>query len=283
MALIITDQSGNQYSLVYNSVDGSLQTAPVQGQTPSNNDNSIFISAQDLISSALRLIGVLASGEQVAIADANDALTVLAHMIDAWNGERLTIFSIRSDDYAFVLGQQSYTIGPGGNFNTNRPAKIIGMSSILLTNPSNPIEVPITMYSVTEWQTEIPVKVVNSSFPQVCYDDGGFPLRTLNFWPIPALQQNNLRIYSWQQLGIPPTLRTLLNFPQGYAEALRYNLAVRLAPEFQAQLQPIVQQIAIESLARVKTMNAPDLNLRSDLIASPAGYNYKADMFGIPF
>jgi hypothetical protein len=42
-----------------------------------------------------------------------------------------------------------------------------------------------------------------------------------------------------------------------------------------------VQQIAVESLARVKTLNAPDLNLQSDLMPWPAGYNYRADLFGI--
>jgi len=39
----------------------------------------------------------------------------------------------------------------------------------------------------------------------------------------------------------------------------------------------------VESLATVRRMNAPDLGLKSDLLATDAGYNYKADMFGIPW
>lgn len=240
------------------------------------------MTALDLISSSLRLIGILASGETVDIGTANDALTVFNQMVDSWNTDRLAIFTTAATDFPFVLNKQSYTLGAGGDFNMARPARIDSMSTILLTNPSVPVEVPIDMYSVDQWRNQVPVKNVAGSIPLVCYDDGGFPFRTLNFWPIPN-QANSVRIYAWQALAQAATLQTAISFPPGYAEAFRYNLAVRLSAEFAAPLTPIVQQIAVESLARVKTMNAPDLYLQSDLLPSPSGYNYKADLFGIAF
>lgn len=238
------------------------------------------MTALDLISSALRLCGILASGEQPDISSSNDALTVLDQMIDGWNTDRLAIFTTSSQDFPFVLGQQSYTLGSGANFDMARPARIDSMSVILLTNPANPVEVPIDMYSVDDWQNKIPVKNVSGSIPLVCYDDGGFPNRTLNFWPIPN-QANSVRIYSWQPLAQPAALNTVISFPPGYAEAFRYNLAVRLSAEFGSPLRPDVQAIAVESLGRLKTLNAPDLSMQSDIVASPAGYNYRADLFGI--
>jgi hypothetical protein len=241
-------------------------------------------TALSLINSSLRLIGVLAGGEQSNGDDASDALQVLSDMIDSWNIDRLAIFTTSSQDFPFVLGQQTYTMGPGGNFDTARPARIDGMSTILLQpNPANPIEVPLTMYSVQQWQDQVPVKVVDGTFPQICYDDGGFPLRTLNFWPIPSEQQNDVRIYSWQALAAPPAFGTTIAFPPGYAEAFRFNLAVRLAPEYAAPISPIVQTTAIESLARLKTINAPDMSMQSDLMPQPSGYNWSADMFGNPY
>lgn len=241
------------------------------------------MTARDLLSSSLRLIGVLSAGEQVANEDATDALLVLQQMIDAWNADRLAIFTTSTNDFPLILGQQVYTLGTGGDFDMTRPARISGMSSILLDNPDNPVEIPIDMYSVQDWQQEVPVKIVNSSFPQICYDDGAFPLRKLNFWPIPT-SQNSIRIYSWQPLAEPATFDTVITLPPGYAEAFRYNLAVRLSAEYgQPQISPTVAEIATTSLARLKTMNAPDLSLRSDLLASVDGYNYKADMFGIAF
>lgn len=282
MALIVTDQSGNQYSLSVNATDGSLVTTPISTPTPTS-DVSIFRTALDLITRALRLINVVADAELPTSDEANDSMESFQEMVDSWNADNLAIFTIGSNDFPLTLNQQSFTFGPGGNFNLSRPAKIVGMSAILLNNPSNPVEVPMSMYTWDQWQMQVPVKNVQGTFPQICYDDGGMPLRTLNFWPIPTIQQNNVRIYSWQSLLWPAMLQTLLNFPPGYARAFRYNLAVELAPEFGAQIPPAVAKVATDSLAMIKTMNAPDLHLLSDLLATPAGYNYKADLFGIPY
>lgn len=242
------------------------------------------MTAADLISSALRLIGVLAAGEQLPAEDSADALMVLQQMIDGWNADGLTIFTTGSNDFPFTLGKQTYTLGSGGDFDMPRPAKITGMSAILLSDPSNPIEEPISMFTVDEWQTQVPVKKVNGNFPLICYDSGDFPLRKLNFWPIPTQTPTSARIYSWQPLSAPANFATVISFPPGYAEAFRYNLAVRLSAEYgQTQVSPTVATIAVESLGRLKTMNAPELDLRSDLCLGPDGYNWSADMFGNPY
>ena len=237
-------------------------------------------TALDLISSALRLINVVASGETTPIAVANDSLMVLNDMIDSWNTDRLAIYTVGIQDFPFILGQQTYTFGTGGNFNAPRPARITGMSTIQLTDPSNPVEIPISMYTDDQWQNQVPVKKVNGNIPLICYDDGGFPLRALNFWPIPTSQPNACRIYSWSALPAQ-TLTSVVSFPPGYSQAFRYNLAALLSAEFAATLPPIVATIAVDSLAKLKTINAPDTRMRSDLVADPSGWDYKADLFGI--
>lgn len=240
--------------------------------------------ALDIITSALKLVAVLADGEVPDLTTQNQGLSVLNDMTDAWNADRLAIYTTRSDDYPYVLGKQSYTLGTGGDLNATRPARIDGMSTILLQNPANPIEVPISLFTVDEWQTKVPVKQVNGSFPLICYDSGDFPLRTLNFWPIPTQPANSVRIYSWQALPAQ-TLQSLVSFPPGYAEAIRYNLAVRLAAEFGVDpskyAAATVAQLAAKSFGTIKTMNAPDLSLQSDLLPGATGWNYKADLFGI--
>lgn len=239
-------------------------------------------TALDLISSSLRLINVLASGEACPIAEANDALVVFNDMIDSWNTMRLAIFTTRSDDFPLVLSQQSYTLGTGGDFNIPRPPQIDGMSAILLYDPSNPVEVPMVMYSVDQWQNQVPVKKVTGSFPLICYDDGGFPLRTLSMWPIQSTGvTNKVRIYSWQALTGAAALNTAIAVPPGYRQAFRFNLAVLLGAEFTATVPPSVAALAVESLGRVKALNMPDLTMSSDLMGSPTGYNYRADLFGL--
>lgn len=240
-------------------------------------------TALDVIKSSLRLLGAYSPGETLDIGEANDALAVFNDMIDSWNAERLSIFTTSSQDFPLVLNKQTYTMGPGGDFDVPRPAQIDGMSAILLYNPVNPVEVPIDMYTVEQWQIQVPVKNVPGTFPQICYDSGDYPLRKLNMWPIPNQTPVDVRIYSWQALSEPATLATVIAFPPGYKRALRFNLAVDLASDYERPVPPTVQQVAIESKAIIKTMNMPDLNMQSDLMPAPAGYNYRADLFGIGF
>src|SRR6185437_12895704 len=128
-------------------------------------------TAFDIITSALKLVGVLADGETPSDDTANQGLSVFNDMIDGWNAERNAIFTTRTDDFPLILGKQAYTLGAGGDFNIPRPARIDAMSAILLSNPSNPVEVPMNLWSVEDWQN-VPVKSVSGSFPLSCYDDG---------------------------------------------------------------------------------------------------------------
>ena len=93
-----------------------------------------------------------------------------------------------------------------------------------------------------------------------------------------------MRIYGWQALPAQ-TLQAQVWFPPGYAEAIKYNLTERIAAEFAVDpskyAAAYVHDQAVNSYARIKTMNAPDLELQSDLIPSPAGFNYRADLFGM--
>jgi hypothetical protein len=120
--LIATDQLGNAYSVVINTLDNNAMVlTPIAPVSPSTADDSITVTALSLITSALRLIGVIASGEAVPIDEANDSLMVLDQMIDAWNADHLAIYTSSSSDYALIAGQQEYTLGPGGDWNSNRP------------------------------------------------------------------------------------------------------------------------------------------------------------------
>ena len=243
-------------------------------------------TAFDIITSALKLVGVLADGETPSDDTANQGLSVFNDMLDGWNAERQAIFTTRIDDFPLTLAKQVYTLGAGGDFNIPRPARIDAMSAILLQNPDNPIEEPITLWTIQDWQN-IPVKNVPGSFPLGCYDDGGFPLRSLSMWPIPQDQPVSARIYSWQALGQPADPTSTVIFPPGYAMAFRYNLAVLMAAEFGVTPDKYdsqtVKTTAITSLARVKSINAPQVQMESDLVPNTGEYNYKADLFGIPY
>lgn len=230
----------------------------------------------------MRLIGALASGEVPTGAESNDGLAIVNQMLDSWNADRLTVFTLTIAEFSLVPGQQVYTYGTGGNFNAARPARIERASIVSLTNPAQPLELPIAMYTDADWQ-QVPLKIVNTTLPQGVYDDGGYPLRSLSFWPIPTVVVKT-RLYSWTALSAFPDLTTDVPFPPGYQEALRYNLAMRLIAEYPGDYNPLMAEVtgklAVESLARIKSMNLPVVEAQCDdaIVGRGGRYNYFSDM-----
>lgn len=239
------------------------------------------MKALDLISSSMRLIGALASGETPTNSEAQDSLLCLNQMLDSWAADRLMVFTITIDEFALVPGQQVYTYGAGGNFNAARPARIDRVSIVSLTNPDQPLELPIDYLTDLDWQ-QYPIKNIQTTLPQAVYDDQAFPLRNISFWPIPTIVVNT-RFYHWTQLLSFANLTTDNSYPPGYIEALRYNLALRLMAEFPGGYDPIMSQttaaLAVESLARVKSINLPLIEAFCDaaLTSKSVRYNYFAD------
>lgn len=232
------------------------------------------LSANDLIKSQLRIIGVLASGENPSASEVQDAIVVNNLMLDAWNAERLMVFTITRSVVVSPALKQAYTLGIGGDFNLVRPARVSYVSVISLSNAAQPLELPLEMVDDAGWRN-IPVKNISSSLPQKCYDDGGFPFRILSFWPIPS-QQVNFVLYSWTPLAQFPDLATKLTFPPGYFEAIRYNGAVRLAPEFNKSVSSDVAALAIESKARIKSVNYQPMIMSVDsaLVSDGGQFNW---------
>jgi hypothetical protein len=122
-------------------------------------------------------------------------------------------------------------------------------------NPQQPIEHPLRLLNARQWQTEVPVKAVASALPTKVYIEYTHPDITLSFWPFPNKSGLEVVIYTEVNLTPWPTLDTDLVFPPGYAEAIRYNLAVRLCPEFGRDVNNVVGTLALESLSLIKSAN----------------------------
>ena len=217
----------------------------------------------DLITSALRSLVVLASGEVPTAEESQDALAIFNLMVDSWNAERLKIFTIPMQEFAINTNEPTYTLGPGGTLNMSvRPARVERYGIVNLNNSAQPLELPLDMLTVDQWAA-IPVKLIGSTLPTKIYDDGAFPLRNISFWPYP-LTAVKLRVYYWSPLAGAATLQTVLAQPPGYVEALKYNLAMRLAPEWGTSPSPDVQRLAMETKGKIKSLNTPWKDMRCD-------------------
>jgi hypothetical protein len=235
------------------------------------------MTALDLITRSLKLIGVLSDGEAPSSSEANDALESLNDMIDSWSTQSLLIPNQIREVFPLVASQQTYTMGTGGNFNTSRPMSII-RGIIQLTNETPVVELPMQMLTMEQYAGII-LKGTPSTFPLAFYSDNAFPLTNISVWPVPTCSSNNLVLYSWKPLADLAALTTVISLPPGYARALRFNLAIDLAPEYSKPLDETVAAKAIEAKADIKRMNQRPRFLQvDDAVRSNGGvYNWRTD------
>ena len=237
------------------------------------------MNALQIISSGMRQTNALASGETPTAAEQQDALSLLNQMMDAWSAERLMVFTINIQQFTLVPGQQTYALGTGQDFNYPRPAKIERAGIVWSGNVGQPLELPLQMLTDVQW-SQIPVKNIQSTIPQMLYNDGAFPYMNLSFWCVPTVA-DPVRLYMWTALSQFANLTTDYEFPPGYAEAIQYNLALRLAANNIGTISnPLTQALAANSVSIIKRMNTPLLDLMCDpeLTAKGRHYNWVSDL-----
>jgi hypothetical protein len=219
---------------------------------------ALAITPRTLTQFALRSLGVVRSGQTPSVDTTSDAYTVLNQMIDEWLNEGLMLYADTRTEYALTIGQASYSIGSGGNFNVPRPDQSIKAAGVVISANGTPIETPLRILSTSEYQS-ISYKSI-AGIPSALYDDGAMSQRNLTVYPVPA-QACSLALYLPVGLSAFTSLDASYAMPAGYALALWTNLAVLVAPMMELHQKidgkkfALVQQQAIESKARIKAAN----------------------------
>lgn len=228
------------------------------------------MTARDLITASLRILGSVAPGENVAASEAAEGLASLNRMIDSWSTEQLLIYARnRETPYVLTPGTATVTIGPTGNINVARPMWI---ESVTLLDAVANTEFPLQLLTQEEFAS-ICLKSLQTQYPAFVYDDGGFPLRTLTLYPVPSAA-NKLILYTMRPLSRVATIQDTIDLPPGYEDALVHNLALRLAPEYGRMTSPELQTNAMETKAGIKRANHRTQLLRVDeAIQSRGHYN----------
>lgn len=210
-------------------------------------------TAVDLITLALKDIGALGIGQAISADDTADALATLNMMLGQWQGERLSVYHL-VDTAIPSTGKQTYTIGTGGDFNVQRPVKINAAYARLNAGSSTPIDYPVTIIDSREDYSRIALKALQS-FPAWAYYDPAYPLGNLDLYPVP----NNtfeLHIVTMEALPQFTAPAQTINLPPEYMAAIRYNLALYLAPSYQLEPQRSLVALATNAKRVVKRMNS---------------------------
>lgn len=232
-------------------------------------------TAQETIEGALRLIGALSDGATASAQVLADGLFALNQMIDSWSVDRLMIYATQDQQFTWPANTQSRTLGPSGDFVGNRPIAID--DSTYYRDASNGLSFPIKLISQAQWD-DIPLKSLTNTYPNVMFINMDMPNITAYLYPIPT-KDLEFHFISAEELSQPAALSTTLTAPPGYLRALRYNLAVELAPEYGLDAPVSVQKTAINAKKSIKGSNYNRVDMAMDLPQAVLSGKKKSNIF----
>ncbi len=220
-------------------------------------------TANTLIKAALRSIGAIATGETPTDAEMQDGLEALQFMFRSWSAKNIRLYYTEQDTVS-LSGTETYTIGDGGTINTVRPSSIRG------ARISNGIVKIIDEAMYRHQRASQSVGTV-----EYLWYNPEYPLGILNFWP---LDSETVYLDSLKELTDPTDLTSSVAFPTEYDDAIKWNLAVRLAPEYGKEASPTIVALAISTLSALETRNfAEQMNSsRLEIIRITNKYNIEA-------
>ena len=234
-------------------------------------------SAGEIIKGSLRLIGMLAEGEEPSADTMQDSIMAMNQMIQSWDTERLAVFNTMDQVFIWPAYQMTRTIGPTGNFVGDRPIEID--DATYFKDPQSGLSFGVKLINQQQYDG-IAFKTVTSTYPQVMWVNNTFPDMTMTIYPVP-IKALEWHIISVEQLKEVDSVATDMTFPPGYLRAFRYNLAMELAPEFGVEPSPQVQRIAMTSKRDLKRINFPGdlMAIPYPIVATRQRYNIYANNF----
>ena len=103
--------------------------------------------------------------------------------------------------------------------------------------------------------TALGLKGIAGPWPTDLYYDRTYPLGNLYFYPNPSMA-GELHYWTDTILGDLSDINSPFNLPQGYARAIKTNLAIELAAEYGKAVSPTLAMRAKESKQMIKSLNS---------------------------
>lgn len=215
------------------------------------------VTATELIASSMRLFGALASNETPKAADIRDGLVVLNDLLENLSTESLSVFGSSNQTFNTVPGQAQYTIGPLGNWNTERPLNIDDAYCTLAG-----VDFPVEVIDQLAYNS-ISLKTMQQPLVNRLLYVNEFPLGVITLWPVPR-QAIPVTLSMRRLLTFPVQATSVLTGPPGFMKMLRYSHAVEFAPEFGMEPSATVVQVAMDAKADYKRSNMPEVVAKYD-------------------
>ena len=187
------------------------------------------VNRDQLITGALRLAGVIAQGETPSASQVSDAATTLNMMVKAWMADGMPLWAIRTVTITPVAGQNTYT------YNTPKLLKPIQAWN---RQTSSQVDIPMRMISRQEYN--ILGNKSTTGNPIQLFFNPNLDSTEIKLFPTPdstAASSNVIYIVAQVPYQDFDSATDTPDFPQEWYEALKYGLAVRLAGEYNIDIE----------------------------------------------
>lgn len=216
------------------------------------------VTALEIISRAYGSLGVHDPDENLSAPLGQLGFWRLNRLVAQWAVQSLTIPTSSRTVVPITVGKGSeanpITIGPTGDVvMTTRPLALEG-AGLLLSGTAPRVEIPRAIYTDAMWNG-IAVKDLTSPLFTGVFYTPSVPNGEIILWPVPDTTIHSLVIYRGEQIPPFANLSTAYILPDGYVDALEFNLAVRLGPGSGVQVSPELHDLARSSLATIKRGN----------------------------
>jgi len=238
----------------------------------------------DICTAALKECGAVGVGQTPLADDINDAWARLQWMLMQWERKRWLVYHLVNLSHVST-GAQSYSVGPGGDFDTGspsvRPGKLASAFARQLQVGPNQVDYKLEILQSREDYDWITLKQLSAGPGEAAFLDSDWPLARLYVWPIPQAGRYELHISIHAQLQYQFTnVADNINLPFEYYNAMMLNLAMRLRPKYRMGTYPgdALPGLAKDSLAVIRAPNTQVARLRMPNVIKRRGqYNIFSD------
>lgn len=234
---------------------------------------------QDLISFSLRAIGILGVGQSALAEDYQDAFSALNGMMGMWNRSRWLIYHL-IDVSKVSTGAQSYTVGPGGDFDVPRPDRLeAAFFRQFVSSQPNKVDYPLQLLEAREDYNQIALKTL-TSWPSYIFYDAAIPLGVVYPWPIPQASTYELHLTLKATLPQFQSYVQSVNLPDEYTQTIWMNLAIILGTIYPGSvISDDLRRMAKGALETIRAENTqvPSLKLPGGLPGRGSKYNIYSD------
>ncbi len=241
---------------------------------------SFTFTARQLLTRSAQLVGMIAQNETLDAATAEDSLVLLNSLLDSFTTQDLVLPATGRDVFSYTDNVNTYLIGPGSTWNTDRPSEI-SYASVLSNTASPAFEIPMVVIS-DQVYFGITIKDLTAPFPfQLYYNATNLATGSIFVWPTPVDSANYSQVlYTPTQLTQFALLTTQVTMASGYYRMLYYNVGVEMGMAYGMPARPEVEARAMSSLKDVKRLNLQMVDLSSDRALPGLGgiYNVYGDV-----